>query len=100
MTYDLQVSLFSNDLASVAQNQSWEQIKTTLTIKPLNFGMHVSPRKDKLISEGADQGTGTEARQPENLAETTAVKANGANIAIFYGKPGFDGRQSSAADQD
>lgn len=63
------------------------QIKTSLTIKPKGFYMHVKQRKDRLIISiaSATSHSPQGQDQSDNGRSATEVNGKGLKVAIYYG---------------
>lgn len=63
------------------------QIKTSLTIKPKGFYMHVKQRKDRLVSSIASAASHSPQGQDQsdNGSSATEVNGKGPKVAIYYG---------------
>jgi hypothetical protein len=63
------------------------QIKTSLTIKPKGFYMHVKQRKDRLVTSiaSATSHSPQGQEQSNNVRSATEIKGKGPKLAIYYG---------------
>jgi hypothetical protein len=63
------------------------QIKTSLTIKPKGFYMHVKQRKDRLVSSIASAASHSRQGQDQSGNEPPVSQGNGKGpkLAIYYG---------------
>lgn len=63
------------------------QIKTSLTIKPKGFFMHVKQRKDRLVTSIASVASNSHQGQGQSDNEPPVSQGNGKGpkLAIYYG---------------